>query len=489
MFCELRASRRLLRPALFSTGVGLLLTLLGCGHKGPPVPPPLRHPAVTKDLVVQQRGDEILLSFSYPQTTVSGTPLEPLQAVEYWEVVKPVPTWVAPSPEPVDEEGEVGGETDAEDPSQQPDLFGQASGAGDDLSRPDPSAEPADDADKEPTGGTPAAAEESEPALTAPPPTPPTQEELLAIDLPTFAATAVLRTTLSGDAIDAATFGDRIVLSLDVGESIPPPMRQAEQPVAETEATPHDVASALEVGSIFAIKTAVGPKLTSGFSNIVAIAHRRTPDSPSGFELDPGPERIVIRWPASENDVLGYHVYRRDAQSPFYGSPLAFVPVQEVDPAVAAGEPPQGQSERAGSAIRDLVFSDASPVIGQRYIYALTAVSNRAPIVESAITTEREVDYADRFPPTPPDNLLALAESGRVRLLWDASPENDVIGYVVLRRERDGAFNRLHADPVVDLEFSDRAARAGQAYGYRIIAVDRAGNESDPSDIVEVRAP
>ena len=42
--------------------VGLLaLTALGCGHKGPVLPPPLMNPTATYDLKIQQRGGEMIL--------------------------------------------------------------------------------------------------------------------------------------------------------------------------------------------------------------------------------------------------------------------------------------------------------------------------------------------------------------------------------------------------------------------------------------------
>ncbi|MDH4067233.1 MAG: hypothetical protein OEW19_22760, partial [Acidobacteriota bacterium] len=62
----------------------------GCGHKAPPFPPPLKNPAQTTDLMVLQRGQAAILSFSYPQTTMAGEHLERLERIEIWRTKKPV---------------------------------------------------------------------------------------------------------------------------------------------------------------------------------------------------------------------------------------------------------------------------------------------------------------------------------------------------------------------------------------------------------------
>ena len=53
---------------------------------------------------------------------------------------------------------------------------------------------------------------------------------------------------------------------------------------------------------------------------------------------------------------------------------------------------------------------------------------------------ESDVDAAcvkavDMFPPSAPKKLEAVASEGAISLIWEASPEPDVAGYVVLRGE------------------------------------------------------
>lgn len=63
----------------------LSLALLGCGHKGDPLPPLRREPAPTTDLSVHQQGSVLILRFAYPQTTRSGGMLGELSAIEVYD--------------------------------------------------------------------------------------------------------------------------------------------------------------------------------------------------------------------------------------------------------------------------------------------------------------------------------------------------------------------------------------------------------------------
>ena len=92
------------------------------------------------------------------------------------------------------------------------------------------------------------------------------------------------------------------------------------------------------------------------------------------------------------------------------------------------------------------------------------------------------------FPPEPPKGLAAVASDGAISLIWEASPEADLAGYVVLRGEGGGAPRA--AQPRADREttFRDTTASRGVRYVYAIVAVDAAGNRSTPSNAVEETA-
>jgi fibronectin type 3 domain-containing protein len=77
---------------------------------------------------------------------------------------------------------------------------------------------------------------------------------------------------------------------------------------------------------------------------------------------------------------------------------------------------------------------------------------------------------------------VALAEAGRIRLLWDRVEASDLAGYRRYRQENDGAEVELPRDPGAGADHSDDQVRAGATYTYRVSAVDHEDNESAKSE-------
>lgn len=279
--------------------------------------------------------------------------------------------------------------------------------------------------------GTPEAAAPVTPETPATPvadPGPP------ALDPREFALAGKKILTLETADIGAATLGDKVVMTL---------------PIAEAEA-------GVTVRH-FQIRT-IGPLGDrSEPSNMTRILPRKPPEPPTEIVATPKSTGIDLAWQPVEG-ALGYLVYRRDAAVKSYGKPFQAV----VAPAVSV--------------------TDASAQLGSSYIYAVTTVSHRAPLVESAIQSEREVRYADRYAPPPVTELVALAEEGQVRLIWTGSDAPDLAGYRVYRRE-GGDLRRLNVEPVTATEFTDTSVASGRGYVYRVVAIDKTGNESTPQEV------
>ena len=183
------------------------------------------------------------------------------------------------------------------------------------------------------------------------------------------------------------------------------------------------------------------------------------PASPSSLTALARVDGIELSWQPVAG-ALGYVLYRRDASSRNYGEPIATVVAPE------------------SKAV------DTKAVIGSSYIYAVTSVARRAPILESAIQREVEVRYNDRFPPQPVQDLVALSEDGKIRLVWSASDSLDVAGYRVYRRDgAGGEFRSLQPQARPETEFEDGTLTFGVRATYRVTAVDSTGNESEPREI------
>lgn len=80
---ESRLVRKLL-PAL-------VLVLVACGKRGDPRPPVPIIPAATSDLVVTQRADRVLLSWSYPAMTTAGRSLTDIRRISIYRYVEELP--------------------------------------------------------------------------------------------------------------------------------------------------------------------------------------------------------------------------------------------------------------------------------------------------------------------------------------------------------------------------------------------------------------
>ncbi|MFQ5349780.1 MAG: fibronectin type III domain-containing protein [Thermoanaerobaculia bacterium] len=398
-----------LTPALALT---LALTVVGCGNKRPPKPPPRIVPAPTTNLEVAQRGSELQFAFAYPAVTVGGLPLDGLEAVELRRMTRPL------QPPPLEEEDAVAEEADED---EEPDVEEM-----------------------------PAEQPPSTPFLFRRPTTVSVvrAEERIEVDPREFLALAEVEQRIEGAELQAAISGDRVLLRLPLGALPAPEVPEEERDI-----------------ELFAVITVSSRGLGSELSNVVKILPRTPPAPPSQIETRPGAEGINLTWRA-EDPPVGFRVYRRDAASRSYGTPIA--------------QP----SPEARSHLDQTAGFDSS------YVYSVTTVALEAPLVESALTAEREVQYEDRYPPTPPGGVIVLAEPGRARVLWEPTPATDLAGYLVYRRTTDGSgFDRLTAEPGRELEYLDTTVASGRGYSYYVSAVDTSGNESEASQTVDVEVP
>src|SRR6476646_9596699 len=391
-----RASFRIrISPAMFSklSRLSVLVALLtagllaGCGKQGPPLPPLKAVPATTRDLAATQQGGQIVLSFSYPQTTAAGLALPGISAVEVLEATRTAG---------------ADGKATPLDPKQ-------------------------------------------------------------------FAAIAKTQMKVAGADLTAATSGDRIVISLPLPPApVVSATSAAPKPAAATPApgtTPAPAATPPLVAHYYAVRTIGDEGDRSEISNVSAVVPKAPPPAPERLTVTARADGVMVEWAGVPGAAGGYNVYRRDAQERFHGQPVHTA----------------GPEERS--------WLDNTARFGQNYIYTVTALAQREPVVESAVGSEHEVRYQDRFPPAVPSELVALAEAGRVRLVWRPVDADDLAGYIVYRRTGNGSFERLTAQPLTTPEYVDTAVTAGQTYGYRVTAIDKTGNESDPGAEVRAEAP
>ena len=373
----------------------LIVAASGCGKKEPPRPPASRIPAPIDDLTLQQRGTDLLMSLTYPTTTIGGLALAEIESVELWELTRPLPTSQAEEP----------AETEEEAP---PSIFFAA---------------PTDEEEEE---------DPNQRYL----------DQLLQMDPREFASQAQRRLALAGENLEAAVVGDRLEIRLP----LEPPQPRGDE------------------ARIYGVRTVLGRRLISPFSNLEGIIPIPPPPPPQALEVTAEPGGVQLVWEAEETGT-GFRIYRREARAREYGAPVQVAPPE---------------TDR---------YLDRGARLDNRYIYTVTTVAEVEPLVESAIAVEQEVNYLDRFAPPTPDNLVALPETGRVRLLWEPSGAVDLAGYLLYRRGPRDEVELLTPEPTIGLEFLDQDAVTDETYVYYVIAIDHTGNRSEHSREVEVRVP
>ena len=261
--------------------------------------------------------------------------------------------------------------------------------------------------------------------------------EVLPVQPAEFEASAEVVLTLRGTELLAAVTGDRIQVRVPLADELPEE----------------------ELAHYYGVRTLKADE-TSEISNIVGLVPEEPPAAPQNLKAEARPKAIELTW-ETDSEVEGFEVFRREARERGYTQPIGRVPAELNN------------------------YTDRRVEYGKKYIYTVRSVARLEPLLLSDEAGEREIDYVDRFAPPVPKSLVALGERSRVRLRWEASDDDDVAGYILLRREpRREEFRRLNDELVTGVEYIDRGLTSGFSYEYRIQAVDFSGNESRVSEKV-----
>ncbi|HSB10574.1 MAG TPA: fibronectin type III domain-containing protein [Blastocatellia bacterium] len=224
----------------------------------------------------------------------------------------------------------------------------------------------------------------------------------------------------------------------------------------------------------YAIRYANGRDQFAALSNTVAV--EPTPGialPPTELRVNAQQDAVILSWnPPSANidgsspaSVVGYNVYRRSARRDTNDSPLN-------------GEP-----------VAATTFTDARFQYLTEYVYSVRALSQGATgLVESADSEPLPYTPVDTFQPSAPDPVSIASANGTISLFWPTSSERDVIGYNIYRANspdaQSDAWTRLNEQPVSTVTYRDERVVVDQAYSYRVTAIDRFNNESQPSRVV-----
>jgi chitodextrinase len=176
--------------------------------------------------------------------------------------------------------------------------------------------------------------------------------------------------------------------------------------------------------------------------------------------------------------VGGYRIYRAEA-------PSGTAQGAERQPPALAGVSPSPN------------YLDAQIEWGKTYVYTVRSVAQYVgEAIESGESRSVQVTPKDIFPPAAPLELAGVfvpatgASPAAVELSWAISPEPDAAGYYVYRAgEGEEKAQRVTPTLLPTPAFRDTSVTPGATYRYEVTAVDRSGNESQPSKPMVMKIP
>jgi len=277
--------------------------------------------------------------------------------------------------------------------------------------------------------------------------------------------------TLPGQVMDTYLAGDRV---------------EFQDPIA-----PEEVARHAGERLFYVVRGRVSKRAASQDSNVasflvhpapIPIADVRTTVVEAGVELSWDPPATVSGG-APLTTLGGYRIYRAEF--------TVAATAATTDEKSARRAPVLAGLSPAPS------YLDTQIEWGKTYAYTVRSVAQYgAEAVESGESRAVEVTPKDIFPPAPPLDLVAVyvsaagATPAAVELSWAISPEPDAAGYYVYRAgEGQEKPQRVTPALLPTPAFRDTPVVPEAGYTYSVTAVDRAGNESQPSKSVLIRIP
>jgi fibronectin type 3 domain-containing protein len=230
---------------------------------------------------------------------------------------------------------------------------------------------------------------------------------------------------------------------------------------AEEGRVQYEIAAAPWIGKdvVFAARVRAANKHLSPWSRPVAVTVIAPPAAPHDLKAENVPQGVRLTWRGA--GPL-YNVYRRA------GNQKDFVPA--------------GSTEAAE-------YLDKATEYGQPVHYVVQAVVKTGSAdVESDLSEDLLFTPKDLFPPAVPTVLSAVPTTNSIELAWERVTDADLAGYRIYRAPAGGEFAKI-GETAETPSYGDRQIESGKVYRYAVTAFDKAGNESKPSEAIEVTAP
>jgi len=205
--------------------------------------------------------------------------------------------------------------------------------------------------------------------------------------------------------------------------------------------------------------------LASRVSPLAVATTALPPEAPEDLRAySRQPRAVPLSWRASDDlNVVGYRVER----SPTASGPFELL--TEIDG--------RHQTTYVDRGLGDL----------RVFYYRVIAVNAAGGL---GVATTEPVRAVTKPEPLPPIGLRTVDQHlGTNVLAWDCNVEEDIVGYRLYRtlegKDSPTLIASLSAD---ETTADDTAVAAGQRVSYTLVAIDRDGLESDPSNPIEVES-
>lgn len=239
----------------------------------------------------------------------------------------------------------------------------------------------------------------------------------------------------------------------------------------------------------YAVK-AVGPGGAESNAGGTVRTQPRVPAQP--VVSVPASDKIEVSWSAHPApDVVGYNIYRGLATVAAVrrGEPAAWRDndPEYPEPVVTGVKDITGIRKLNDKPLTETSFSDTAVDLTKRgpesgdYKYAVYAYVIRA--VNRLGTESGPSPYALTIPAAPQHVMLRETDNRGAELKWDPNPEKGVTGYRVYKIGKSHwQIVRVTEEPIQANTF--RHSAGGEQTRYWIVAVDRLGQEGEPSSPV-----
>ncbi len=215
----------------------------------------------------------------------------------------------------------------------------------------------------------------------------------------------------------------------------------------------------------------------AAFSNFLLIEPTaKSAEQPTLINARVSQEAISISWNAPQKNVdgsqpvniLGYNIYRtaNETTKLLNGTPITVKQFEDV-------------------------FFD----FGKEYGYFVRTVSlgGDGEPVESLDSNKLTVKPLDSFPPKPPNAITIAAAPRNLSIFFAVNLEKDVVGYRIYRATNSfqpkSEWLLITPEILTRSTFQDTNVKSGETYYYYLLALDSAGNVSEPSEVVSETAP